>query len=64
MTLPSRYSGSGKRKHIHLRLTYDMWLKLGSDKELHGSIPERIRMILLERYPQISRGSPRENQRR
>jgi len=51
MTLPSRYEGTGDRKHVHLRLTYDMWRKLVNDKQLYGSAPERIRKILLERYP-------------
>lgn len=50
MTLPNRFQGTGNRKHIHLRLTYDMWRDLVNDKELHGSVPERIRLILLERY--------------
>jgi hypothetical protein len=51
MTLPSRYSRPRERKHIHLRLTYDMWQNLAFDKNLRGSVPEKIRMILLERYP-------------
>ena len=69
MSLPSRYSDDTERKHIHLRITYDMWNDLFNDKELYGSIPHRIRMIL-ERYlnardkrnPQISSGSPREKE--
>ena len=69
MSLPNRYDGDGERKHVHLRLTVEMWSDIARDKEFYGSVAHKIRMIL-ERYlnarakghPEISSGSPREKE--
>ena len=68
MSLPSRYSSNSERKHVHLRMTVEMWCEIDDDKTLYGSVAHKIRMIL-ERYleardkrnPEISSGSPRES---